>query len=114
MIHCSQEITSLKRRVKKLEQKKKSRPYGLRRLYRVGTTTKVESSGDEASLGEDASKQERKIDAMDADETITLVRHDEENDITLAQTLMEIKSTKPKVKGVVIQDPDESTTTKSS
>ncbi|GJW95900.1 hypothetical protein Tco_0175572 [Tanacetum coccineum] len=50
------EIISLKRRVKKLEQKKKSRPYGLRRLYRVGTIAKVESSGDEASLGEDASK----------------------------------------------------------
>nr|GFA95465.1 hypothetical protein [Tanacetum cinerariifolium] len=32
----------------------------------------VESSGDAESLGEDASKQERRIDAIDADEDITL------------------------------------------
>nr|GEZ69621.1 hypothetical protein [Tanacetum cinerariifolium] len=34
--------------------------------------TRVESSGDEESLGKDASKQERRIDAIDADEEITL------------------------------------------
>ncbi|GKG48142.1 hypothetical protein Tco_0510027, partial [Tanacetum coccineum] len=38
--------------------------------------------------------------------TITTV-----DDITLAQALMEIKSTKPKEKGVVIQELGESTTT---
>ncbi|GKD13051.1 hypothetical protein Tco_1197458 [Tanacetum coccineum] len=37
-----------------------------------GLTARVESSGDEESLGEDASKQGR-IDAIDADEEITLV-----------------------------------------
>ncbi|GKD99725.1 hypothetical protein Tco_1387709, partial [Tanacetum coccineum] len=41
--------------------------------------------------------------------TITIV-----DDITLAQALMEIKSTKPKEKGVVIQELGESTTTISS
>ncbi|GJR52702.1 hypothetical protein Tco_1403223 [Tanacetum coccineum] len=147
------EIASLKRRVKKLEKKN--------------------------SLGKDASKQWR-IDAIDADEEITLVsvqNVDEEmfdvnvldgeevfvaeqevavkdvnnevnvveevvevinsaklitdattvsaattttattitvDDITLAQALMEIKSTKPKEKGVVIQELGESTTTISS
>ncbi|GKC00885.1 hypothetical protein Tco_0987021 [Tanacetum coccineum] len=95
-------------------------------------------------LGEDASKQGRRIKAIDADEDITLVNvqddadnemfdvdalNDEEvfvveqevanekdadGEITLAQALIEIKSTKPKVKGVVIQEPGESTTTKSS
>nr|GEW69819.1 hypothetical protein [Tanacetum cinerariifolium] len=35
--------------------------------------TRVESSGDEESLGEDASKQGRKINAIDVDEDITLV-----------------------------------------
>ncbi|GJV33726.1 hypothetical protein Tco_1394126 [Tanacetum coccineum] len=123
-----------------------------------------ESSGDEESLGEDASKQER-IDAIDADEEITLVSiqnvdeemfdvnvldgeevfvaeqevtankendevnvvkevvevisvatttTDDDGDITLAQALIEMKSTKPKVKGVVIQELGESTTTISS
>ncbi|GJY26172.1 hypothetical protein Tco_0400898, partial [Tanacetum coccineum] len=44
----------------------------LKRLYKVGLTTRVESSDNEESLGEDASKQVR-IDAIDTDEEITLV-----------------------------------------
>ncbi|GKG62589.1 hypothetical protein Tco_0634362, partial [Tanacetum coccineum] len=42
------------------------------RLYKIGLTARVESSDNEESLGEDASKQEG-IDAIDADEEITLV-----------------------------------------
>ncbi|GJT16807.1 hypothetical protein Tco_0875513 [Tanacetum coccineum] len=67
------EIESLKRRVKKLEKKDRSRTHKLKRLYKVGLITRVESSGDEEDLGEDASKQERRINAIDADEDITLV-----------------------------------------
>nr|GEZ26928.1 hypothetical protein [Tanacetum cinerariifolium] len=67
------EIVSLKRRVKKLEKKNRSRTHRLKRLYKVGLSTWVESSGDEESLGEDTSKQGRKINAIDADEDITLV-----------------------------------------
>ncbi|GJY34145.1 hypothetical protein Tco_0418614 [Tanacetum coccineum] len=164
------EITSLKRRVKKLEKKNRSRTHKLKRLFKVGLTARVESSDDEESLGEDASKQGM-IDAIDADEEITLVSvHDmnvsageevaEEvvevintakliidaaqvsaagdkvstasaattvnaattttatintiDDITLAQALKEIKSTKPKKKGIVIQELGESTTKISS
>ncbi|GKA10522.1 hypothetical protein Tco_0689955 [Tanacetum coccineum] len=74
-VHCSQEtktsqhneIASLKRRVKKLEKKDRSRTHRLKRLYKVGLTARVESSNNEESLGEDASKQGR-IDAIDADE----------------------------------------------
>ncbi|GJY72658.1 hypothetical protein Tco_0476361 [Tanacetum coccineum] len=66
------EIASLKRRVKKLEKKNRSRTHRLKRLYKVGLTARVESSDNEESLGEDASKQGR-IDAIDADEEITLV-----------------------------------------
>ncbi|GJS56275.1 hypothetical protein Tco_0031504 [Tanacetum coccineum] len=44
----------------------------LKRLYIVGLTTQVESSDNEESLGEDASKQ-RRIDAINADKEITLV-----------------------------------------
>ncbi|GJU05763.1 hypothetical protein Tco_1122193 [Tanacetum coccineum] len=66
------EIASLKRRVKKLEKKNRSRTHKLKRLYKVGLTAKVESFGDEESLGEDASKHGR-INAIDADDDITLV-----------------------------------------
>ncbi|GJU42890.1 hypothetical protein Tco_1195847 [Tanacetum coccineum] len=67
------EITSLKKRVKKLEKKEGSRTHKLRRLYQVGRSARVVSS-DEASLGdqEDASKQGRKINDIDDDAGITL------------------------------------------
>ncbi|GJU83339.1 uncharacterized mitochondrial protein-like protein [Tanacetum coccineum] len=136
-----------------------------------GLTARVESFNNEESLGEDASKQGR-IDAIDADEEITLVSvqnvdeemfdvnvldgeevfvaeqevaankvndevistasnvvstagdattvsaatttTDDDGDITLAQALIEMKSTKPKNKGVVIQELGESNTTISS
>nr|GEX32496.1 hypothetical protein [Tanacetum cinerariifolium]GFA46451.1 hypothetical protein [Tanacetum cinerariifolium] len=67
----SNEIASLKRRVKKLEKKNRSRTHKLKRLYKVGLTARVESS-DKESLGEDASKQGRRIDAIDQDKDITL------------------------------------------
>ncbi|GKF86079.1 hypothetical protein Tco_0253906, partial [Tanacetum coccineum] len=67
------EITSLKRRVKKLKQKKRSRTHGLKRLHKVGMSRKVESSKDEEDLGEDASKQGMRINIVDADDEITLV-----------------------------------------
>ncbi|GKG41323.1 hypothetical protein Tco_0470535, partial [Tanacetum coccineum] len=61
----AKEITSLKKRVKQLEK---------RRLRKVGSFSRVESSND-ASLGvqEDASKQGRKIKDIDADAEVTLV-----------------------------------------
>ncbi|GJU80184.1 hypothetical protein Tco_1282549 [Tanacetum coccineum] len=77
------EIDSLKRRVKKLEQKKRSRTHGLKRLHKVGMSRRVESSGDEEDLGEDASKQGRRINDIDDDEDITLVnvQDDADNEI---------------------------------
>ncbi|GKE32419.1 hypothetical protein Tco_1451741 [Tanacetum coccineum] len=136
MIHCSQEetkttqaaeIVSLKKRVKKLEKGKKSRTHKLKRLYKVGLTARVDSSDEEESLGEeDASKQGRKIDDLDADIDVTLVNdamNDEDifgvndlegdeviietevaskdvnlsvDEVTLAQALATLKSAKPK------------------
>ncbi|GJX68326.1 hypothetical protein Tco_0304053 [Tanacetum coccineum] len=145
------EIASLKKKVKKLEKRNKLRTLGLRRLRKVGSARRVESS-DEASLGnqEDASKQGRKIADIDADAEVTLIdetqgRIDDNlmfdtgvldemevevekvvstvevtsksatttivDELTLAQTLIEIKATKPKVRGVIIQEPSEFTTT---
>nr|GFB19221.1 hypothetical protein [Tanacetum cinerariifolium] len=75
--HSSNEIASLKRRVKKLKKKNRSRTRKLKRLYKVGLNARVDSS-DEESLGEDASKQERRIDAINAYKGITLVNvHDD-------------------------------------
>ncbi|GJX57781.1 putative ribonuclease H-like domain-containing protein [Tanacetum coccineum] len=111
--------------------------YGLKRLYKVSLSARVESSGMKESLGEDASKQ-GSIDAIDLDEEITLVSVagdivsaasavttfsaatttiaiiNNVDDITLAQALEEIKSAKPKKKGIVIHELGESTTTISS
>ncbi|GJT26320.1 hypothetical protein Tco_0906595 [Tanacetum coccineum] len=79
----AKEITSLKKRVKRLEKKGGSRTHKLKRLYKIGISARVVSSN-EASLGnqEDASKQGRKIDDTDADVEITLFdetqgRHDD-------------------------------------
>nr|GFA64021.1 hypothetical protein [Tanacetum cinerariifolium] len=71
----AKEIGDLKKRVKKLERKKKSRTLGLKRLWKIGSTTRVESSEDKESLGdqEDASKQGMMIDNIDQDEEIALV-----------------------------------------
>ncbi|GJU93451.1 hypothetical protein Tco_1318207 [Tanacetum coccineum] len=134
------EITNLKKRVKKLEKKKKSRTSQLkRRLFKVS----IESSA-EKSLGdqEDASKQGRNEIGQDegiswfqddaktqgrygydisigevttasvpsdvdvsAASPIRLVDDSITDDITLAETLMKIKSTKDKGKGIM-QEPE--------
>nr|GEX45777.1 hypothetical protein [Tanacetum cinerariifolium] len=154
--HSTYEIASLKRRVKKHEKKIRSRTHRLKRLYKVGLTGRVESSGDKESLGKDTSKQEMRIDDIDADEENTLVSvqyevvsndadkkmfdvdvlggeevfgawqnenvveevHDvaqvstaattitlTNEEITLAQALEELKTSKPKMKGIVFQEP---------
>ncbi|GJS24092.1 hypothetical protein Tco_0452724 [Tanacetum coccineum] len=73
----SYELTSLKKRVKKLEQRGRLRTPGLKKLYKVGTSRRVESSA-KASLGdqEDASKQGKNIAEIDADVDISLVHVD--------------------------------------
>nr|GEU61150.1 hypothetical protein [Tanacetum cinerariifolium] len=73
-------IDSLKRRVKKLEKRNRSRTHNLKRLYKVGLSARVESFRDEESLGEDASKQGRRIDAIDPDDELTLV-NDTDNEM---------------------------------
>nr|GEU50619.1 hypothetical protein [Tanacetum cinerariifolium] len=73
-------IDSLKRRVKKLEKRNRSRTYKLKRLYKVGLSTRVESFDNEESLGKDASKKEKRIDAIDANDEITMV-NDPDNEM---------------------------------
>nr|GEX50603.1 hypothetical protein [Tanacetum cinerariifolium] len=118
------EIASLKRSVENLERRNRSRTHKLKRLYKVGLTTRVESLDDEESFSEDASKQGRRIDDIDTDEDITLVNvqddtkmfdadkdlggeevfveqevvddKEEIDEVTLAQILAELKTLKPK------------------
>nr|GEV32373.1 hypothetical protein [Tanacetum cinerariifolium] len=60
-----------------LDKKQRSRTHKLKRLYKVGLSSRVESSDDNEHLGEDASKQGR-ISDIDADKGITLVStHDD-------------------------------------
>ncbi|GKE47431.1 hypothetical protein Tco_1478689, partial [Tanacetum coccineum] len=112
------EIASLKRRVKKLEKKIAVKEVNdevnvVKEVAEVINTAKlivdvaqVSAAGNVVSTASDATTVSA---ATTTTATITTV-----DDITLAQALMEIKSTKPKVKGVVIQELGESTTTISS
>ncbi|GJT15730.1 hypothetical protein Tco_0874436 [Tanacetum coccineum] len=107
----AKEIADLKKRVQKLERKKKSRPTGLKRLKKVGMSRRVKSYKDKETLGdhEDASKQGRRIEDIDKDvdqsekerEVDASVKDSATpttiEEITLAQTLIQIKAAKPKV-----------------
>ncbi|GJS24529.1 hypothetical protein Tco_0453161 [Tanacetum coccineum] len=64
--------------VKQLKKKKKSRSHRLRRLYKVGSSRRIESSEESLDAQEDASKQERKIVNLDADADVTLVDETQE------------------------------------
>ncbi|GKE31155.1 hypothetical protein Tco_1450477, partial [Tanacetum coccineum] len=125
------EIASLKRRVKKLEKKRSLRTHKLKRLYKVGLTARVESSSDEEDL-DDADNEMFDVDALNGEElfvtgqnenvvekvvdaaqvstaatTVTITT----KEITLAQALEALKTSKPKVKGIVFQELGKSTTT---
>nr|GEW64093.1 hypothetical protein [Tanacetum cinerariifolium] len=77
----AKEIANLKKRVKRLERQRESRSHGLKRLYKVGLSTRVESSANEESLGkEDSSKQGRILD-IDANQDIYLVNVHRDEDI---------------------------------
>ncbi|GJX97972.1 hypothetical protein Tco_0354991 [Tanacetum coccineum] len=98
----AQEITSLKLRFKKLEKKGGSRTHGLKRLYKVSLSRRVESSDEEGLGKEDASKQGRIAD-IDVDAGINLVSthfdantdmfrvHDLDGDEVLAKPEVTIK-----------------------
>ncbi|GJX63290.1 hypothetical protein Tco_0296190 [Tanacetum coccineum] len=122
----AKEIASLKKRVKQLEKRRKLRTPGLKRLRKVGSASRVESSND-VSLGaqEDASKQGRKITDLDADAKVTLVDETQEmNDDNLmfdtgvlkeqekGVAKKEVSAVDP-ARGIVVQDPSEFKTTSS-
>ncbi|GJT38134.1 uncharacterized mitochondrial protein-like protein [Tanacetum coccineum] len=94
------EIASLKRRVKKLEQKKRSRTHGLKRLHKVDeyiTLVNVQYDADneifdvDALTGDEVFVAELEVAAKDVNLTV--------DEVTLAQALATLKSVKPKDKG---------------
>ncbi|GKB09088.1 hypothetical protein Tco_0837400 [Tanacetum coccineum] len=54
----AKEIADLKKRVQKLERKKKSRTTGLKRLKKVGMSRRVESSEDQESLVDETQERQ--------------------------------------------------------
>nr|GEY75180.1 hypothetical protein [Tanacetum cinerariifolium] len=63
--------SQLKRRVKKLERRNKVKVLNLRRLKKVGTSQRIDTSDD--IVMEDASNQGRMIDALDSDAGVILM-----------------------------------------
>ncbi|GKD02135.1 hypothetical protein Tco_1177109 [Tanacetum coccineum] len=119
------EIESLKRRVKSLKMRRKSRTPGFKRLRKVGSTSRVESSNDVSVLEEQEIEFEKVVEepvvsvatttksipvsAADlvttAGEVVTTTNVEVTtanaptttiDELTLAQTLIEIKAAKPK------------------
>nr|GEZ31003.1 hypothetical protein [Tanacetum cinerariifolium] len=66
----AQEVIMLKQRVKKLERRNKPKVLKLKRLKKVGTAQRVETSDD--TVMDDVSKQGRIIASMDVDVDVTL------------------------------------------
>ncbi|GJU10835.1 putative ribonuclease H-like domain-containing protein [Tanacetum coccineum] len=76
----AKEIAALKKRIQRLERRKMSIPTGLKRLRKVGMSRRVKSFEDQESLGapEDAFKQGRSIEDIDADVDVSLVDETQE------------------------------------
>nr|GEV89974.1 hypothetical protein [Tanacetum cinerariifolium] len=125
------EITNLKQRVRKLEKKRMLKVLGLRRLRKIRTAQRVKSSANIViDDQEDASKQ-GEIAELDADEDVTMDMQDDKAEpaelkevievVTTAKLMIEVvtaaattitaaPSAARRRKGVVIRDPEETST----
>ncbi|GJW03252.1 hypothetical protein Tco_1562108 [Tanacetum coccineum] len=126
-------INSLKRRVRRLEKKKRSRTHGLKMLYK-GRINALDAdkditlvndqddadmfdvntlAGEEVFVAEQSGNVVEEVVAMINAASIILVSAATITDVevTLVQALAELKSAKPKADKVVIQEPDQGTTT---
>nr|GEU59344.1 hypothetical protein [Tanacetum cinerariifolium] len=136
----AKEIANLKKRVKRLERKKKSRSHGLKRLYKVKGRMNEEEmfgvndlDGDEvimdATAGEKVEQSvqvaEKEVSTADpvttVSEVVTFAAGVEVcaavitpkisiDEFTLAKALIDIKTSKPKAKGIVMQELSETPT----
>nr|GEW85363.1 putative ribonuclease H-like domain-containing protein [Tanacetum cinerariifolium] len=113
------EIESLKRRVKKLERRKRSKTHGLKKLYKMLFDVADDLRGEEVFILQEVPlKKVSAVDEVNAFSTATTTTATID-DITLANALMEIKSakpktttasTRPKAKGLVIHDQEQAPT----
>nr|GFC56845.1 hypothetical protein [Tanacetum cinerariifolium] len=99
------EIEKLEKRVKKLEGKKKRRTHGLKRLYKVGLTARVESFMEEEGMMND--EDLFGVNDLDGDEVIVDVITGEnvEQDATIAEKKVsaaadEVVTTAESVEGI--------------
>ncbi|GKF75673.1 hypothetical protein Tco_0225117, partial [Tanacetum coccineum] len=126
----AKEITDLMKRVQKLERKKKSRTTRLKRLRKL-MIPKGRSFGDEVVVDmpvgkkQEQSAKEREVNtSVEVSASPTTIE-----EITLAQTLIQIKAakskvvttaatttttTRPKARGVIVQEPSEFRTSQAS
>nr|GEX38402.1 hypothetical protein [Tanacetum cinerariifolium] len=111
MVAQDLEIIKLKKRVKMLEMANKVKALKLRRLRKVGTSQRVDTSDD--TIMEDASNQWRMIDELDRDEGAvkTVSDVDVVPTITAAPVKVGVPSTRRR-RGVVIRDPEEKSSAK--
>ncbi|GJW98294.1 hypothetical protein Tco_0180102 [Tanacetum coccineum] len=118
----AEEITKLKERVKKLERRNRSRTPGLKKLRKGRKINDLDADAEEVEV-------EKVVSTAEVTTTSTTTTTVDE--LTLAQTLIEIKAakpkavttvatttttavTRPKARGVIVQEPSEFRTTTSS
>nr|GEW22367.1 ribonuclease H-like domain-containing protein [Tanacetum cinerariifolium] len=112
-------ITKLKRRVKKLEKGNIVKVLKLRRLKRIGTSQKIDTSND--TVMDDESNQGRILDEMDkmietvtAASTITSAAEPQVPAATITAAPIKVAAAPSRrMKGMVIRDPKEESTTSS-
>ncbi|GJX91865.1 putative ribonuclease H-like domain-containing protein [Tanacetum coccineum] len=102
------EIASLKKRFKKLERRNKLRTHGLKTLYKVSSSRRVESSDEECldmfgvhDLDGDEVLAESEVAIKDVNLSV--------DEVTLAQALaaLKIASTRPRAKEIVIHEQEQ-------
>ncbi|GJY11406.1 hypothetical protein Tco_0379591 [Tanacetum coccineum] len=108
------EIASLKKRVKKLERKRKSKTLGMKRLFKIGRSAQVVSSEDEglgryndAQMfdtdvfnGEEvfvAGQSEKVVEEVVSTAEVSVAATITTKEITLAQVLIKLRSAKPNI-----------------
>nr|GEU41777.1 putative ribonuclease H-like domain-containing protein [Tanacetum cinerariifolium] len=89
----------LKRRVKKLERGNKVKVLKLRRLKKVGTSQRIDTSDD--VVMEDASNQGRMIDALDSDAGVALMDDKEDEKKSEEAKVLSMHKDEPEVHKVV-------------
>nr|GEX75679.1 hypothetical protein [Tanacetum cinerariifolium] len=125
----SAKIEKLMKIVKKLKGKNKKRTHRLKRLYK-GRIAEIDVDEDLSLINETAQDQGRmngedlfKVNDLDGDEVIVDViagitaattLQIFKDDVTLAQTLIEIKAAKPRAQGVIVKEPSKFRTKSSS